>query len=132
MSDVNMRERAERGAALLDTVRPYWYESISIGALDISDCRTCVLGQVYGDYAAGLKELFPDASSFRSTASDGDELSANTTSDYYGYSMFDVSMMRGHWEKLTQAWRDIIAERRCRVLDLDLIGHVNEKVNISV
>lgn len=129
MPDTNMRARAERGAALLDTARPYWYESISVGALDVADCRTCVLGQVYGDYASGRAALFPDPSNYMSTSA---EVSVDTTSDYYGFSMFDVSVFVSQWDTLTQAWRDIISERRCRVLDLDLVGLSNEKVNVSV
>ncbi len=39
--------RAERGARLMDRMKPDWFRSINAGALDIRDVRHCVLGQLY-------------------------------------------------------------------------------------
>lgn len=51
-----LRPRVERGAALLDSVEPYWFKLVEV-ALDLSDCKRCVLGQVFGDYDDGLDLL---------------------------------------------------------------------------
>lgn len=49
--------RAALGAALLDEQRPGWALEVSRRSLEMqSPCR-CVLGQVYGYYTWGLREL---------------------------------------------------------------------------
>lgn len=40
-------ERAERGSAILDNVKPDWYQKIG-DTLDISDYGRCIVGQSYG------------------------------------------------------------------------------------
>lgn len=39
--------RVARGAAWLDEKYPNWFQAIDLGTLELSDCRQCVLGQVY-------------------------------------------------------------------------------------
>ena len=48
------RERAARGAALLDDRDPGWAARIDRGSLELSDRGGCVLGQLHGDYRLGL------------------------------------------------------------------------------
>ena len=48
------RERAARGAAYLDQVMPGWYRRINADQLDMGNGLTCILGQLYGSFAAGL------------------------------------------------------------------------------
>lgn len=147
MSSVDMRYRAERGAALLDATRPHWYEGVSVTALNQANGDVCVLGQIYGVYEAGLTALFPSPATYTTEHSGTPNL--DSTSDFYGFSAFDVSapLDMDPWLRLTQAWRDIIADRRCqamqawrdvvaerrsRALDLDLSEQVHEKVSVSV
>lgn len=51
-----LRPRVERGAALLDSVEPYWWKRVEERP-SLADCKRCVLGQVYGDYEHGLNQL---------------------------------------------------------------------------
>jgi hypothetical protein len=44
----DLRERVARGAALLDERAPGWRRRIDWDAVDMSDCRACVLGQAVG------------------------------------------------------------------------------------
>lgn len=59
-----IRERVERGAAWLDSVKPEWRYEINARILDIADSAYCVLGQVFaaeasqGDYADGCDYVY--------------------------------------------------------------------------
>jgi hypothetical protein len=53
--------RVERGAALLDMEAPGWTSKIDLDTLNIAHTDFCVLGQVYGDYDAGLDTLGGEA-----------------------------------------------------------------------
>jgi hypothetical protein len=63
---VTVRERVEKGAALLDEEKPGWRESIDLGRLDMMSPWRCVLGQVFetwdmeahSGYTLGLAALF--------------------------------------------------------------------------
>ena len=50
-------ERVARGAKLLDESQPGWRERIRADELAMETCDQCVLGQLYGDYATGFKEM---------------------------------------------------------------------------
>lgn len=135
MSNADMRERAARGAALLDIARPYWYEGVSVGALNLLNGDTCVLGQIYGDWETGLAQLFPTSVMYKTMYEDAP--SQDSTSDYYGFSAFDIRQFTDDdlsrtWRDLTQAWRDLISERRCRVLSLELFIDANERDGVNV
>ena len=53
-----LRQRVERGAALLDAKQPGWAPRIDLVALDMSSGLTCVLGQLYaGGYDTGVEAL---------------------------------------------------------------------------
>lgn len=47
-------ERAGRGAEYLDDVDPGWYERIDPRTLELACGRSCVLGQLHGDFRVGL------------------------------------------------------------------------------
>ena len=47
----------DNGIAALDDNAPNWREHIDKDQLDMSSCRHCVLGQLYGDFADGLRDL---------------------------------------------------------------------------
>jgi hypothetical protein len=46
-----------RGARRLDGRNPGWEARIDVADLDLSDPCRCVVGQLYGTYAAGLRRL---------------------------------------------------------------------------
>lgn len=60
MSD-EFTEVVDRGVELLDRYSPYgdtWPYEVNLLELDMSDWRSCVLGQLYdGDYSSGVREL---------------------------------------------------------------------------
>lgn len=46
-----------RGAALLDHYYPNWHLKIDLDKLNMWSTTNCTLGQLYGSYALGLKEI---------------------------------------------------------------------------
>jgi len=50
-------KRAERGANLLDSILPEWMTMINVVLLDIRMCSRCILGQIYGNYERGCREV---------------------------------------------------------------------------
>lgn len=63
MSLEKARESVARGAALLDSAKPRWWEQIDLGRLQVMNPDCCVLGQVYepvereDGFAEGLDAL---------------------------------------------------------------------------
>jgi hypothetical protein len=55
--------RVARGAALLDEMKPGWDARVDLAELDLSSCRQCVVGQLFGEefgrwpYETGLRAL---------------------------------------------------------------------------
>lgn len=89
------------GAAVLDEHRPGWAEEINLDTLRILSCTECVLGQVYGRYGVGLKEL------------------GITAGDKYGFAvsihwtnMYPWFANKAPWEDLQKAWAVEIMARR--------------------
>jgi hypothetical protein len=52
-----LAKRVEAGAQFLDTKFPGWPRQIALDGLEISHVRSCVLGQIYGDYGSGVEAL---------------------------------------------------------------------------
>lgn len=50
-------ERVDRGAKVLDGQDEGWFERVSADALEMSSTCKCVLGQRFGTYLTGLREL---------------------------------------------------------------------------
>lgn len=47
----------KRGAALLDRIRPGWAEEIALDELAMETCDRCIVGQLYGDYFKGGRDI---------------------------------------------------------------------------
>lgn len=110
-------ERAARGAALLDTVRPQWYANVETSELDMTNAAYCVLGQVYGDYQTGMSKLFPRPAGVSDNV---DSRRFKQASDTHGFSAYDqgyhplgfiTRIGAPHWEALRVAWCHEIAAR---------------------
>jgi len=89
-----------QGAALLDRALPAWPVKVDPGRLDLSLADTCVLGQLYGDYAFGVDALCP--------------LGANPDrwAAAHGFAC-DAEVPRSQeWAQLTDTWRAELARRR--------------------
>lgn len=55
---MNYSKRIDRGIRLLDAeVGPGWEDTISLVWLDMAYKQECVLGQIYGSYDQGRKQL---------------------------------------------------------------------------
>ena len=50
-------QQVQRGAVLLDALRPGWRKSISVDVLDLSSGCLCILGQIYGTFHEGLNRV---------------------------------------------------------------------------
>lgn len=54
---INAKEVVQRGAKLLDGYQRDWYLNVELDNLLMSSCSLCVLGQVFGEFEAGVVEL---------------------------------------------------------------------------
>lgn len=107
-----LRPRVERGAALLDSTEPYWWKRIE-DELDMSSCRSCVLGQVFGRFFLGVDRCVPAGS-----GQEAEDLWA------FGHGFdLDPGTLRGcsakpsretPWRDLEELWLEAIAERKAR------------------
>lgn len=50
-------EEVKAGIALLDEKVPGWRERIDLNQLKMEYCFSCILGQVFGEYVFGLRQL---------------------------------------------------------------------------
>lgn len=81
-----MRTTIARGVALLDQCEgPHWVSAIELEKLDLTSYSTCVLGQLYGNYDDGLREL---------------EIGSGTP--------FGFLLDKGNWAYLTRDWKATI------------------------
>ena len=55
--NLDLTQVIENGATKLDAAAPGWVEAVDTARLEMRSTADCVLGQVFGDYAAG-KERF--------------------------------------------------------------------------
>lgn len=86
-----------QGVALLDIKRPGWFKDIDLVRLELDNCNDCVLGQIYGYFDPGLRNLGiieDDAWKF-------------------GFSRSFDSNMRT-WDELNEVWTVTIISRRMR------------------
>ena len=51
------QEQIKMGMDVLDKVQPEWVEDIDLERLDIGSDFSCVLGQLYGTYASGVRNI---------------------------------------------------------------------------
>ena len=49
--------RVQMGALLLDERFPGWANQVDTRNLEIRNCRDCILGQLYGEYFHGVRQL---------------------------------------------------------------------------
>jgi hypothetical protein len=52
------KEAAGKGAEFMDSYMPDWYKKIDLDDLDIDSCVDCILGQLFGNYETGIKEVW--------------------------------------------------------------------------
>ena len=87
-------DRVDRGAELLDRVRPGWADEVGLEDLDMVHCALCMLGQLFGDFDRGDRALFP-----------GDTLQPSRDHGFFASTIVD-------YRALELEWRRVIAERQ--------------------
>jgi hypothetical protein len=102
MSSQTAAERVAAGAMLLDERKPGWYKTIDNALLNIASCRKCVLGQVYGDFSDGVREL-----------------ALGSQFGQYGFSCGSDTA-----EAINEAWREVIGGKRLAELPIEITAEV--------
>lgn len=95
-----LKMTASAGAELLDEQYPGWFWKVDTGTLMMETTKCCVLGQLYGDYHAGIFEL---------------ELERTSDHTKYGFRLDDTVMPQEYhktWLALDEAWESEINKRR--------------------
>ena len=92
--DIDYLPRVKRGIEYLDKHNPHWWRQIEVTELQMSSCRHCVLGQLYGDFTF-RPDGFPDPVEFGFEIQP--HLNTNGTIEY---------------TKLRNIWRDEIENRQ--------------------
>ncbi|HYE80030.1 MAG TPA: hypothetical protein VEI97_18785 [bacterium] len=113
------RERVARGAALLDEQAPGWAEKVNVGWLDMSYATRCVLGQLYGNYDAGMAVLFPVLGRFVFTRA--------WKGQAYGFFLYGPkygAVTEANYRALQEAWVEAIADRVCAPLSDEAVEAV--------
>lgn len=54
---LEMQIRVDLGAALLDEKVPGWRTKVDLDIFELRSTEDCILGQVFGDYGVGTREL---------------------------------------------------------------------------
>jgi hypothetical protein len=101
IEDAQIKESVIRGIERLNKVfGPDWVDEVDPRSLLMSNCSSCVLGQVYGDYYIGLEKLGIDLE-------DDDEERDDETEDgiFFGFDAID-----GEYKELDEAWRMVVLE----------------------
>lgn len=57
MADLTIGERVEIGATVLDEYASDWYRFVDLELLDIRLIENCVLGQIFGSFQNGTRDL---------------------------------------------------------------------------
>lgn len=102
---VRVSPQVERGAALLDEVRPGWDRNVDITKLNLNYCHLCVIGQLYGVDWRGYDQAAHDLG----LSSWDDEVRHGFRADV---DPGDERIGDQKYAKLTEEWRDLIASRR--------------------
>lgn len=100
------KERAHKGAVYLDRIEPRWYRCIDPNFLQIGTGCTCILGQLYGSYLAGIAR----AKLVDSARRPGSNLSPVE----YGFLSVQgicEALQEQDYEHLNQAWQEELRVR---------------------
>jgi len=98
------RGRVLRGSSVLPND---WYQRTNPDTLDISNANTCTLGQLYGGFTNGLREL--------QSVVDASEQADSGWISAYGFN----GPNRDDQDALTEAWQELIAELRLKELTVE-------------
>lgn len=90
-----LRKRVEAGAKFLDVVKPGWKKKIDLKKLDLQNSFTCVIGEVYGNFFEGTKELQI-------------ERDRNNLAEILGFDMPESESYDARFATLTRIWKNFL------------------------
>ncbi len=96
--DTDLAARVTAGATLLDQHNPDWHNHIDLDHLDQGRDWDCILGQLYGAFVHGTREL-----GISHKRADGDTVN-------HGFDLDDLTDEPFH--ALTAAWKHEVRARR--------------------
>lgn len=100
--DDEYKERVQRGCALLDELRPDWFNEINLPYLNMSNAKYCIAGQLYGEMLLTLPNFGNFYNFFNSL-----EISAQSWLDVIDWGFYAADGV-----KLTNLWTEEILKRR--------------------
>lgn len=100
-----------RGAKLLDSHCPGWYNRVNADAIDMGDPDNCILGQTLG-YLSGADKL---------------KLYSHTAMVAYGFQPVEALIpfnphLEGGYKRLERAWIQLILRRRVNERSLSALA----------
>lgn len=87
---------APKGAELLTSRKPGWFRGFDLNEFNINDPWACVLGQLYGTYSTGKRELWGDLP-------EGELYRLSLAHGFVGQTSFDD-------DALVEEWTEIITD----------------------
>lgn len=103
-------DRVRRGAELLDARRPGWAGELALDRLAMSSCDRCILGQLYGEYFSGMRELAaPLPCTVRLSAAEHGFTLPNDEQD--PDPEMDLAPVWARFRELADAWRSEVKAR---------------------
>lgn len=100
---VEMEEAVDRGIEYLNRIHPGWKQKINLEDLDMSNCKECVMGQVFGDYYLCDKYLQQLDKNFK-ISRDGDD--GDDEFDEWAATRGFMLGVNGTWEELVEIWKE--------------------------
>ncbi|MEL6347662.1 MAG: hypothetical protein AAFV53_31430 [Myxococcota bacterium] len=115
MSDIRtkIREDVDRGALLLDVIRPGWFDVIDIETLNIQYPHLCVIGQLYGEFSSTMDDWRYEEDGFADHATSWTIEDAGKYPGKYGFN--DRHHHPSHkqaYKVHTEEWIRLITSRR--------------------
>lgn len=111
---------ADRGAILLDQFKPDWFKAARLKQLEMSSTEQCMLGQTFGSFGYGLRELALTAIK-KTIAGTGlrleDEDALTIDPIYYGFNTEVADASTGDsysaaFSQLGERWSAHVTERK--------------------
>lgn len=84
---------APKGAELLTSRKPGWFRGFLLVSFNINDPWWCVLGQVFGSYRKGKRELWGDLP-------EGELYRLSQAHGFVGQSSFDDDQLNAEWVQI--------------------------------
>jgi hypothetical protein len=104
---MTVAERVADGVALLDEMNPGWWDGIDLETLRIEYADSCVLGQVYGSFAAGCMLL------------SGREAGVSDWEATHGFGQIEIDES---WQPLQDAWFGVISARQLAAMPSHVVA----------